>query len=179
MQLTNLGIRNRWSLPVIASAYTDSNEYGVVDQHNHIVIGISSRLSKEDAEYLASVINTCADLEQRAEHERNNADNLREEVADLERQLAMKNWPTKYDELMCDPVFRAAYAKEWAITDGDNLRMQLNDNPPQPIEAGWSWECNECGANEHASSASEDDISKERYSCGNYGSTKFHRVASL
>jgi hypothetical protein len=55
------------------------------------------------------------------------------QLADSRSQLAMKKWPTKYDELMCDPVFRAAYAKEWAITDGDNnLRMQLDDNPPQP-----------------------------------------------
>jgi len=53
------------------------------------------------------------------------------QLADSRSQLAMKKWPTKYDELMCDPVFRAAYAKEWARTDGDNLRMQLDDNPPQ------------------------------------------------
>jgi hypothetical protein len=47
------------------------------------------------------------------------------QLADSRSQLAMKKWPTKYDELMCDPVFRAAYAKEWARTDGDNLKDQL------------------------------------------------------
>jgi len=45
--------------------------------------------------------------------------------AEIEAQLALKKWPTKYDELMCDPVFRAAYAKEFAITDRDELKARM------------------------------------------------------
>ena len=47
------------------------------------------------------------------------------ENTNLRTQLALKQWPTKYDELMCDPEFRDAYGKEWARTDKDNAEQQL------------------------------------------------------
>jgi hypothetical protein len=47
------------------------------------------------------------------------------ENAKLKALLNLKSWPTKHDELMCDPEFRAAYAAEWAKTDAEELKAQV------------------------------------------------------
>ena len=163
MNLTNLGIRNRWSLPVIASAYMDSDEYGVVDQHNHIVIGISSQLSKEDAEYLAAVINACAGSECDAVE----AKKLAKWTPITPENLPKVGWEVGRTSAN-DPLgpYNVRDVREVSqilvdtCCDMDswifyNYQVTRSINPPQPAEAEWSRQCNECG------------------------SAEFHKVASL
>jgi hypothetical protein len=50
------------------------------------------------------------------------------------------------------------------------------EEKPQTHE--WSWECNECGADELSSAVSEDDLQDEKHSCTNCGGFEFHKVPS-
>lgn len=48
--------------PVIASNYFDDDRIGILDRSNQIIVGASSRLTKESAEFLCSRINAHAKL---------------------------------------------------------------------------------------------------------------------
>lgn len=49
-------------LPWIPSQYMDTDEWGILNQQNEIMVGISSRLTKERAQFICRAVNTHAAL---------------------------------------------------------------------------------------------------------------------
>lgn len=49
-------------LPWIPSQYADTYDWGILNQQNEIMVGISSRITRERAEFICRAVNTHAAL---------------------------------------------------------------------------------------------------------------------